>query len=207
MAYTLARVTDAGVVLQHYHAERLGVSDDGARRERWLAFGRQATPGVWAVWTDVERGLCWEPRPGSRLRDGISTRALPSPFIGRVGPFPKQGSPTPYDSLRREGTVTLICSADGAEIFEACSAAVVGWDGRCILCVPRDRPRVWSTAEAAIRDHLPVREAVIETSSDAVLLVNAVKGTCALADPHSRAFPRRARREIDELFAVLTGRS
>jgi hypothetical protein len=51
-----------------------------------------------------------------------------------------------------------------------------------------------------------MREAPICTHSDAMLLVNAVKGTCALPAPYGRAFPPEVRRNIDLLFSTLTKR-
>jgi hypothetical protein len=206
MPYTVLRVTNAGVVLWDYHMRRLEADQDSGTREKLLAFGREAAPGVWAVWTDYPRGLRVQPRPGSRLRDGVPVRFLPSPVADQVGQRPKPNSPCPYDRVRVKGVATLLTSPDGREIYEACCAAVVGWDGERIVCVPRDRPRVWSTAEAAIRDHLPVREAALPTSSEVMLLVNAVKGTCTLAQPYSRAFPIEVRRTIEDLFARLAKR-
>jgi hypothetical protein len=38
-----------------------------------------------------------------------------------------------------------------------------------------------------------------------VLLVNALKGTCAVGLPGREAFPARARSEIERLFQALTG--
>jgi len=206
MSYTLLSISEAGVALWSYHTRRLALEADSAARERWLALGREGAPGVWAVWTDDAQGLRTEPRPGSRLHHGMPSRTRPSPIAGLAGPIPKPAPPGIYDRVRRAGTATLLLSEDGTEILEACCAAVVSWDGDQIVCVPRNRPRVWSTAEAAIRDHLPTREAIIPAGSDALLLVNAVKGTCALADPRSRGFPPRVRLEIEELFARLSFR-
>lgn len=204
MPYTLLRVTQAGVVLCDYHLRRLEL-ETRASRDAFLRFADGASPGVWAVWAE-EGNLRAEPRPGSRLRDGAPVRTLPSPVLDRGAALPKPAPPGPYAAVRAAGVSTLLTSADGLEIFEASSAAVVGWDGDRILCPPRSRPRVWSTSEAAIRDHLPVKEEPLSPASDALLLVNAVKGTCSLDAPHGRAFPADVRRRIDELFAELTGR-
>lgn len=206
MPYTLLRVTEVGVVLRDYHARRFEREGGAAARDALLRRARAASPGVWAVSGDA-RSLRAELRAGSRLRDGMPARTTPSPALDRAGRFGKPCSPSAYDSVRREGVATLLTSADGSEILEACCAAVVGWDGERIVCPPRDRPRVWSTAEAAIRDHLPVREAAIAASCDALLLVNAVKGTCALAEPRSRSFPPEIRQAIEALFARLTRRA
>jgi hypothetical protein len=206
MAYTLLRTTEAGVVLWDYHAVRLKATGEHVVRRNFVRFATDCSPGVWALWSDGAGAIRAERRSGSRLQDDIPVRVAPSPVIDRRGAFDKPSSPGPYDCVRLNGTATLLTSADGAEIYEACSAAVVAWDGKAIVCVPRERPRVWSTAENAIRDNLPVREAPIATVSEALLLVNAVKGSCTLADPHSRRFPVDVRRAIDALFARLTKR-
>jgi len=118
---------------------------------------------------------------------------------------PKPSSPSPYDAVREEGVATLLTSPDGAEIYEACSTAVLGWDGGRIVCVPAGRPRVWSTAEHAVREHLAVVEAPILTASAApLLLVNAVKGTSVIADRARAEYPPDVRAGIERLFASLT---
>ena len=206
MPYTLMRVKDAGVVLWDYHVRRLELDKEGAPLERLRAFGREAAPGVWAISTDHEQGMRVERRGESRLREGMPARFLTSPVANQVGRIAKPNGPSWYDQVRLDEMTTLLTSPDGKEIYEACRAAVVGWDGERIVCVPRDRPRIWSTAEAAIREHLAVREAAISTDSHAILLVNAVKGTCALAQSHRRGFPAAVRRTIDDLFARLTKR-
>jgi len=134
----------------------------------------------------------------------MPARFAVSPVLGSAGAIAKPAPPSAYEPVRVEGKATLLTSADGRELFEACSAAVVSWDGAGLVCVPSDRPRVASTAEAALREHLAVREAPIPASSDALLLVNAVKGTCALEPARSRGFPAEVRREIEELFARLS---
>jgi hypothetical protein len=107
--------------------------------------------------------------------------------------------------VRLKDQATLLTSADGTEIYEACRAAVLGWDGERIVCVPRDRPRVWSTAEAAVREHLLVRESPIAVGSAMpILLVNAIKGTCVLSSSTRDPFPKAARRRIERLFSELT---
>ncbi len=206
MRYTLLLKTAAGVVLYAYHARRLNPAGAAAPAAAFERFAREAAPGVHAVWMDDAGVVRAEPRGGSRLRDGMPVRVRPSPLGPTGGPVPKQASPSPYDAVRADGVATLLASADGAELWEACVAAVVGWDGERIVCVPEDRPRVWSTAEAAVREHLPVRVAAIAAGgSDPILLVNAVKRTCVVAAPGRRPFPDPAREAIERLFAALTG--
>lgn len=206
MPYTLLRVNARGVVLGEYHVRRLGLPRSGPAWEAWLRFVSAAAPGAWAVHLAADGGLRAEARPGTRLWDGMPVRTVPSPVAGRSGALPKPASPGPYDAVRQDGTATLLSSADGTEVYEACVAAVVGWDGERLVCVPDDRPRVWSTAEAAIREHLTVREAPLAPGALPILLVNAVKGTCAVALPGVPAFPTHARDEIDRLLDSLTVR-
>jgi hypothetical protein len=213
MPYTLLRVTERGVVLWDYHLRRLALPAGSAETEALRRFAREAASGVWAVRVAVGQGLQAEPRRGSQLRDGIPWRIAPSPAAGLPGPFPKPAAPNLYDPVRREDAATLLTSPDGSEIYEACRAAVVAWDGAGLVCVPRDRPRVWSTAEAAIREHLSCREAPLAPGAWPLLLANAVKGTCepgAAGQPDARAaaepFPSAVRAEIEALFAALTRR-
>jgi hypothetical protein len=135
----------------------------------------------------------------------MPVRLAPSPVAAGRGWLRKPAPPSPYDGVRAAGVATLLLSSDGSEILEACVAAVLSWDGTDLACAPSDRPRVWSTAEAAVRDHMSVREAPIPVDgTDALLLVNAVKGTCTVVSPGRPEFPAKLRREIDQLFVELT---
>ena len=204
MRYTLLRVTSAGIVLREYHVRRLELGASGAAAEAFARFGDAAEPGVWAVWVEGPERIRTERRAGSRLRDGIATRLACSPIANKQGTIPKPPPPCVYDPVRSDGVATLLTSADGAEIYEACSAAVLGWDGERVVCVPGDRPRVWSTAEAAVREHLPVTEAPIPVRATMpILLVNAVKGTCGMDAPGRDAFPVDVRSGLDHLFESL----
>ena len=205
MRYSLLRVTDDGVVLSALHERRLA-PDGGEDRAAFARFAAEAEPGVWAV--RVEGGaLRCERRGLSRLWDGMPARHAVSPCAGMRGTFPKPAPPCVYDGVRAEGVATLLTWTDEAEILESCSAAVLGWDGERFLCVPEDRPRVWSTAEQAVRAHLSFREERLAVGGDTpLLLVNAVKGPCTIAAPGRRPFPPQAIRDIEELFARLTER-
>jgi len=204
--YTLLLTTEDGVVLYDYHRRRINPDGDAAADGAFARFAGTARPGVHAVWFGEGGALRVESRGGSRLREGMPARFLVSPLAGGRGTVPKPAPPSPYDAVRAEGVATLLTSADGAEIYEACVAAVLGWDGRRIVCVPGDRPRVWSTAEAAVREHLPVTEVPIAADSTmALLLVNAVRGSSAVDLPGRDAFPSRVRAEIDQLLRRLTG--
>lgn len=202
--YTLLRVTERGVVLLDYHLRRLGAVEPGPGRDALLAFLANAGPGVWAVWLEAGEVRA-EARPGSRLSDGMPVRALPSPLASGSGLVAKPPSPGPYDTVRVDGVATLLTSPDGSEFWEACSAAVLAWDGAHLVVPPPDRPRVWSTAEAAVREHLSVVEAPLPVESPMpLLLVNAVKGTCAPALPGRQPFPSDIRARIEWLLEALT---
>jgi hypothetical protein len=205
-------VTERGVALWDFHTQmrRLALGHGTVPFDAVARFAREAAPGVWALWVDEEAGLRVEPRPGTRLRDGMPVRYLPSPLDSGAGQIPKPLPPGPYAPLRLDGTATLLTSPDGTEIYESCSAAVLGWDGSHVVCAPADRPRVWSTAEAAIREHFGalarVCEAPIPPRGMPLLLVNAVKGTCTVAAPGCGEFPASIRIEIEDLFGSLTRR-
>ncbi len=179
MRYTTLRVTDAGVVLHDFHAERLAPEGPevqaGFRR-----FARVATPGIYGVAaTDGE--LRTRRLAGSRLVAGMPVRRRVSPFAAHRGAFPKPGPPNAYDTVRLPGVATLLTSSDGDEIYESCVAAVLGWDGARFVCVPEDRPRVASVAEAAVRAVLPWVRAPLRTGDRLPLvLLNAVAGPCTV---------------------------
>ena len=208
MPYTTLRVTERGVVLFDLHARRLAAA--GAAAQIALQrFAASATPGVYAIWAEA-REFRVEARPGSRLVDGMPVRFLPSPFAeprgSWRGPFAKPASPCAYDALRTAGIATLLTSHDGAEIFESCSAAVLGWDGSRFLCVPRDRPRVESTAETAVREHLATLEMSLRADEAIPLvLVNAVKGPCTVAVPGRAPVPDEVIQQLEALFSRLVG--
>jgi len=210
VGYTSLAVTDTGVVLCAFHARRLALAGPAAL-EDFARFAREAQPGFWtlrALPATSGARLQVTSRPASRLFDGIPTRAAVSPFAAQQGPFSKPPSPSGYDPVRAPGVATLLTSADGAELLESCSAAVIGWDGSELVCVPEDRPRVWSTAEAAVRARLSPRIAPLPASSDwPLLLVNAVKRTCPVSSPGRRPFPPEAAARVEALFRELTGRT
>lgn len=205
MSYTLLRVDAQGVALWEYHLRRLALDPAGPARAALAAFARAAAPGVYALSVDGGGALHVEPRAGSRLRDGMPTRFAPSPVSGGRGARPKPPPGGPYDGVRLPGVATLLTSPDGRELYEACAAALVAWDGVDLVCVPPDRPRVWSTAEQAIREHLAPRVAPLAPGGLPLLLVNAVKGTCAVQGA-SQGFPEPARARIEGLLRALAGR-
>lgn len=205
-AYTTVKVIEAGVVLYQWHARRLAAAGQ-AVLDAFAAFSREAAPAVYTL-RAAEGLLRVEPREPSRLFDGIPTRFAPTPLEPNEGAVAKPASPCRYDGVRLRGVSTLLVSADGEEIYEACSAAVVGWDGVRLLRVPSDRPRVSSTSEAALRDQLPTHEAALLRSDEVpLLLVNAVKGTCRIDLPGRPPFPEHVRESIDELLESTARRA
>ncbi|MCU0699373.1 MAG: hypothetical protein MUC96_22950 [Myxococcaceae bacterium] len=194
--YTVLRVLAGGrLPLRRLHAERLGPGAD----EALVHFARTASPGLYrATWSGS--ALTATPRGPSRLREGQPGRFVPSPFIGTVGRFPKPAPPSPYDAVRVEGVVSLLTSADGHELYEACVAGLVAWDGGFVLS-PENVPAVASVAERAIVERLAPRRATLRAESSwPLLLVNAAVGTCAPALPGRLPFPAEARARLDALL-------
>jgi len=192
--FTTLSIEPAGVRLLDEHRRRLAPEGPAglAAFERFLA---GAAPGIWAVCLDGA-ALRASARPASGLRPGLPLRFRPSPFAAAAGPFPKPAPPSPYDALRTPGLLTLLTAPDGAEIWEACIAAVIGWDsagGGALVLPPADRPRVASVAEAALCRALPVRRAPLLVEGDGPLAaVNAVAGPCPLDRPGRPPFPAAA---------------
>lgn len=192
--YTVLRVTEQFTIpLLQRHAQRLGGEALGALRH-FISF--VVAPGVYRVTWDG-RQLSTLELPGSRLLEGMTTRALTSPFASVAGRFPKQGSPSPYDAVRMNGVSTLLTDASGTEVFEACSAAVVAWNGSALVLPPENRPAVASLAEAAIATHEQVVRAPIRLAESwPLLLVNAVT-TCV---PKGSSFPAMIRERLAALL-------
>lgn len=200
MTYTLLRVVDEGVLLYAEHRLRLA-PEGGTIATQFDAFARIAVPGIYAVRAGGEQ-LSVESRPQSRLFDGMPVRWSLSPFADRPGPFPKPPSPSAYDACRLPGVSTLLTSADGTEVLESCSAAVIGWDDRQLVLVPGDRPRVDSVTERALRERVEFATAPILCRSQLPLaLVNAVTGVCLPAIAGRPEFPGAVR---DFILATLT---
>lgn len=194
MSFTTVRVTGAGVVLFAGHAARLG--PDASVQRQYAAFARTALPGVYALTVRGDR-LEVEPRPGSRLVDGLPTRCLPSPLPPGQGPIAKPRPPSAYGAVRAPGIATLLTDAAGEELFESCAASLLAWDGRGLVLVPEDRPRVASLAEAFLAAHFqPSRRPLLRGGAEALLLVNAVR--CAEPARGSRpAFPAELRAAVE----------
>ena len=205
MPYTALRVTDKGIVLFTQHARRLESAGPGAllALRQLAATGK---PGVYAIWADDGGTLRIEARGGSRLHDGMPVRWQPSPLAMSSGAQAKAASPNLYDAVREPGIATLLTSSDGMQIHESCSAAVLGWDGDRLVCVPADTPRIWSTAETAVRENMPTRNVPlpVDDPSMPLVLVNAVKGVCTIDVPGRAPFPKAVVQQLEALFARLT---
>lgn len=206
MRYTSLKVIDSGVVLFEEHARRLAPKG-GAALERFRDFARAAAPGVYVL-RESGSALRVDVRGPSALFDGMPTRQAISPIAAQLGPIPKPASPGPYAVVRAPGIATLLLSADRAEILESCSAAVLGWDGECLVLAPTDRPRVVSTSEAAIANAMPHARAPITASGDLPLaLINAVKGPCTIDVPGRRPFPQEIARAMEQVLLATARRA
>jgi hypothetical protein len=196
--YTVLRVTEASEVpLFEGHVRRLGEESRGALRH----FVSQAAAGVYRVTWDGAQ-LTTLLRPASRLVEGMPTRLVVSPFAGQKGRFAKQAPPTPYDSVRREGVSSLLTDAAGEELYEACVASLVAWDGTSLVLPPEDVPAVASLAEAEVAARLPHRRVKLLVASDwPLLLINAVVGTCAVSLEGRAAFPAEVRARLNALLS------
>jgi hypothetical protein len=201
VAYTTVLRTAGGIVLARQHAHRLARVPSGEHALREVP----PTPGVYSILAGPDGVEVRRRDGGSWLQDGMPSRLATSPVAGAGGPIPKPPPPGPYATVRVRGVATLLTSPDGAELWEACAAAVIGWDGRRFVLVPRDRPRVDPVAEAALREHLPFVERPLHVDEPLPLaLLNAVRGICAIAVPGRPDFPEEPRRQVNALLETLT---
>lgn len=196
--YTVLRVTQASEVpLFEGHVRRLGEESRRALRH----FAAQVSTGVYRVtWDGVQ--LTTSQRPASRLVEGMPTRFVVSPFAGQRGRLAKSAPPTLYDSVRREGVSSLLTDAAGEELYEACVASLVAWDGTSLVLPPEDVPAVASLAEAEVAGRLPHRRAKLLVANEwPLLLINAVVGTCAVNVAGRATFPPEVRARLDALLS------
>jgi hypothetical protein len=172
--------------------------EDSAQRAELLERLDAATPGVWAVELSAD-GVVLEPRPPSRLFDGISLRACASPLAAGLGPIPKPHPlQSPYTELRRPGVVALLYG-DDRELWESCSSSVLGFDGEQLFAVPNSYSRVWSTAEWELVEALGLARRPIVPEQHALLLVNAL-GCVVPTQPHP--FPGYWRERVEAVFSA-----
>ena len=198
MRYTVLKVTDAGVVLFDAHRERLGA----AWGDAFDAFSREAEPGIYALRVEGD-ALRVTRREGSRLMNGMSVRFATSPIAGSVGARAKAPPPSPWDAVRTPGVAQLLTSSDGREIFEACSAAVLAWDGGVLVATPEPSPRSASITESyLLARHPHRREPLLVDAAPPLVLVNAVVGVCVPHVVGRRRFPREV---VEALRATLEG--
>ena len=196
--FTALRVTVAHrVPLFEGHVGRLGEASRGPLRQ----FADQAEPGVYrATWDGAQ--LTTSVRPPSRLVEGMPTRFVVSPFVGLRGRFPKPGPPSPYEAVRVAGLSSLLTDPSRQELYEACVASVIAWDGAELVLAPEDVPAVASIAEAEVAARLAHRRARLFVAGDwPLLLINAVVGTCAVSVPGRAAFPAQVRSQLDEILS------
>lgn len=199
IGYTVLRLeASRAVPLFEGHVRRLGETSRGALRH----FASQAQPGVHRVTWDGAQ-LSTSHRPGSRLVEGMPTRLVVSPFAGQRGRFTKPSPPSPYDAVRLAGVSSLLTDAAGEELYEACVASLVAWDGRSLVLPPEEVPAVASLAEAQVAAKLSPRRARVLVASDwPVLLINAVVGTCAVKMEGRAEFPADQRARLDLVLSA-----
>lgn len=195
--FTALKVTEpGGVPLFEGHVRRLGEASRGALRH----FAALAQAGVYRVSWDGSQ-LTTKLRGPSRLVEGMPTRLVISPFAGRRGRFPKLSPPSPYDGVRVAGVSSLLTDAAGEELYEACVASLVAWDGATLVLPPEEVPAVASVAEAELAARLPFRRARLLVAADwPLLLINAVAGTCAVNVPGRPPFPPEVRAGLDAVL-------
>ena len=205
MSYTSLRVTSAGVVLFEEHARRLA-PEGGPALAAYRRFAQTASPGGYRLWAE-NGALRVEAREEGPPLGGQPVRFVLSPFADRRGRFPKPAPPNAYQAVRLPGVTTVLTSPDGAELYESCVAALVGFDGRRFVLPPLDRPAVASAAAAALEQAGPVERApVLRDATAPLALVNAVRGVIELALPGRAAFPVAAREAIAALLRARTSR-
>lgn len=195
--YTALKVNPGGrVPLFEGHVSRLGPESRAPLR----TFAAQATPGVYRVLWDGAH-LTATLRPPTKLVEGMPTRFVISPFAGQRGRFAKPAPPSSYDAVRQPGVSTLLTDGAGEEVYEACVASVVAWDGASLVLPPLDAPAVASVAESEVAARLPHRRArILVAGTWPLLLINAVAGSCAVAVPGRGAFPAEVRQRLDAVL-------
>lgn len=186
MSFTTLRVCARGVIFFEEHAHRLGP----AYRSAFRRFAHNAAEGIYALRGVGGDELAVERRDGSRLlQPALEVKTAISPMLNHNAPFAKPPSPSPYDAVRSKTTVTLLTDAKGDEIYEACIAAVMAWDGDSLVLVPEDRPRVLSVAEAFVARNFSHRRAAIHAAGDwGLLLINAAGELAPASVPNRRVF-------------------
>lgn len=197
-AYTVLRVAGSRAIpLFEQHVRRLGERARGAL----LEFAAFSPEGIFRVSWDGAR-LSSTQVKASRLREGMPTRFVVSPFAGVVGRFSKPAPPSPYDGVRLEGVASLLTDQHGLEVFESCSASVVAWDGTSLVVPLESAPGVASTAEAELVARLSVRRArVLVNEAWPLVLINAVVGVCGVSVPDRPPFPSDVRATIEGVLS------
>jgi hypothetical protein len=207
MSYTTLRVGPSGVYLYERHRRRLDEGSVALESGVFERFASAALEGIYAL-EQTPEGLRVSRRCSSRLHDGIELATAASPVVQLEGPQPKQGSPSPWDLVRKPGIEALLTNADGTEVYESSAASVLAWDGELLVAAPLNRPRVASLAERHFLDHRAHRRAPIFIESRwPIILVNAVVGVCV---PHLEgrdAFPEHVVRELRETFEASARRA
>ena len=201
MTYTTLRVSARGTVLFEDHAQRLGP----LVRAPIERFAATASEGIYAVQA-LGSELLIERRRGTRLIEGLEARFMVSPVVARAGPFAKPAPPSPYDSVRAAGALTLLTNSEGDEIYETCVASVMAWDGQSLVLVPSSRPRVLSTAETFVAREFRHRRSPIRRESDWGLLVMNAVASVTPVFPERQPFDPALLAEIRAAVEETAGR-
>lgn len=192
--YTLLRIDAQGrLLMKAWHLQRLGASAQD-ELERFVA---GAPPGIYRVAWNGQR-LETSQRAQSRLMEGMPTRFVVSPVALHRGRIAKRPPPSEYDDVRVDGVASLLTDRAGTVIHEACSAAVVGWNGRALVLPPLETPCVDSVAERALTSRIDAERAPLRVADGwPLILINAVVGTCAVEIEGRAPFPAEERQRID----------
>ena len=199
MSFTTLRVIDKGVLLYKQHEERF--RNDGEQAlQAYRKFAASAAPGIYNLWYH-NQALIIKKREKSRLFDNMPVRYCVSPIANLNRRIEKPAMPEVYGSVIKPGVATLLTSADGTEIFESCSAAVITWSGKNIIMAANNKPAVKSTMEELIKGHgYIIYEPILVNSDYPILLLNAIKCTCTVSIPGRYPFPQGQIEKIQHLY-------
>jgi hypothetical protein len=206
MSFTTLKVDDNGVLLYVLHEERFRMAGDAAVAA-YRQFAAGAASGNYNLYWD-NKNLLIKARGESRLVDGMPVRYRVSPIANLKNRIDKPAPPSIYSDLVESGLSTMLTSADGNEMFESCSAAVIAWNGKNIIRVPDDRPAVRSTMEGLLKI-IPgvIEEPILKDSTYPIALVNALKCVCTLAVEGRDAFPVEQLDKIREFYLASSRRT
>jgi hypothetical protein len=200
MGFTTFCLDNAQIALLDWHLDRLdpllsGRAELEAQLARWCV---TAPDGVYSA-TYARGNMTLSGPRQSRLYEGVLVRLCPSPFQAFTGAFAKPS--TGYEQVRATTHVSLLTSADSAEIFEACVAGVLAVNNGKLTMTPTDRPRVASLTERFLNQHFDVVRAPIFTRGTAPLAAfNSAVGIVPLRMVGREAFPQGLADSLQQVF-------